>query len=129
MVLNRHTTRTFQRTLYATILESVTLFKRKDDQKGGVINTYVLFGCRWSMVHKSGQIIDGDFATGERKRLHIPIIEMERVGVPYINAADKFLDEQGRYWEPESDTEITIKLFLNHFCVDCKMTKGLQLVQ
>ncbi len=127
MVLNRKTTRTFHRTLYATELESVTLFKRKDDQRGGVITTYVLYQCRWSRVHKQGQILGGDFSTGEYKELHIPVIELDRVGVPYINAADKFLDEQGRYWEPESDSAMRIQLFRNHWCVMCHMTKGLQL--
>lgn len=124
MVLNRRTTRFFHRTLYATELESVTLYKRKDDQKGGVIVTHKLYGCRWSRVHKQGQILAGDMSTQENKFLHIPVIALEQVGVPYINAADQFLDEQGRLWEPESDSPMRIQLFRNHWCVFCKMIKG-----
>ncbi len=125
MVLNRRTTRTFHRILYATELESVVIYKRKDDQKGGVIVAHRLFQIRWSRVFKQGQIIAGDMSTAEIKTLHIPVIEMERVGIPYINAADKFQDDQGRFWEPESDSPMRIQLFRNHHCIDCKAFKGL----
>lgn len=120
MPLNAKNQRTFHRRLYSGILQSVLLLKRNNDQQEGTVTSYRLFQVRWSMLHKSGQPIQGDMSVGSNRSAHIPRCELDRVGVWYINALDRLVDKQGRYWQPESDSEITVKLFEDHICVDCK---------
>lgn len=120
MPLNKRNTRVFHRTLFATELESVTLLKRDDDQREGVVTSYTLFQVRWSSIRKTGQQIQADETSDHRRQLHIPRVELERIGVHYINSLDRFVDEQNRTWEPESTTEIAIRLWENHVDVYCK---------
>ena len=127
MPLNRRTTRTFHRQLYATELESVTLLKRKDDQKQGTVVSYKLFECRWSRTIKTGEPLAGEMLSSHAAQLHIPRIMLDKVGVHYINPTDQFIDRKGRTWQPESTTTITNKLFENHVCVDLLLVKGEQL--
>lgn len=120
MPLNKRNTKVFHRTLYAGILESVILLKRNDDQQEGTVTAIQLFQVRWGQIAKTGEPIAGDMSSEHTRTLHIPRCELDRVGVWYINAADRFQDEQGRIWEPESTTTIDVKLFENHLCVNCK---------
>jgi hypothetical protein len=119
MPLNKHNTRVFHRRLYSGILESVTLKKRNDDQQAGTVRSIRLHQVRWSRTFKTGEPIAGDVTSSESRTLHIPRVELDRVGVAYINSLDRFVDEQGGVWQPESTTTITVKLFLNHLCVAC----------
>lgn len=127
MPLNRRTTRTFHRRLYATELESVTLLKRKDDQKQGTVTSHKLFQCRWSRTIKTGEPLAGEMLSSHAAQLHIPRIELDRIKVHYINPIDRFIDRKGRTWQPESTTTITEKLFSNHVCVDLLLIGGEQL--
>jgi hypothetical protein len=122
--LNKNNTRTFHRTLYAGQLETVTLLKRDDDQRQGVVRSVKLFECRWSAIAKTGETYDGDMVSDHRRQLHIPRIIMDRAGVNYINPADRFVDKEGRTWCPESTEVIDIKLFENHICVMCQRLKN-----
>lgn len=119
MPMNRRNTRTFQRRLYAGELETITLLKRNDDQQQGVVTKYTLFGCRKSRTFHSGEPIAGDIASNDHATWHIFRIELDRVGVDHINAADRIVDKFGRYWQPEANTEIRIQLFENVIDVDC----------
>lgn len=109
----------FHRTLYAGWNQTVTLLKRGDDQQQGTVRKVILFNCRWGQISKTGEPIAGDESSNHRRTLHIPVVEMLRVGVSYINAADRFVDRDGRYWQPESTTNIQTKLGEVHWCVDC----------
>lgn len=123
MPLNRYNTRTFHRTLYGGgILETVTLLKRNDDLQQGTVRALKLFECRWGQITRTGETIAGDITSDHRRTIHIPVTELKRVGVAYINAADRFVDQDGRTWQPESPTVITVKLLENHVCVDCLRT-------
>ena len=119
MPLNKKNTRTFHRTLYGTILEPVTLLKRGNDQQQGTVTGMSLFNCRWSRIFKSGQTLQADMTSSHRRTLHIPVVELDRVGVAFLNALDRFVDVEGRYWQPESGNTITVKLIENHVCVEC----------
>ena len=119
MPLNKRNTKTFHRVLYSTEMESVTLLKREDDQREGVVTSLILYQCRWSRIFKQGEPYQGDMFSDHTRVLHIPRVELDRVGVPYINAIDRFIDEQGRWWQPESTTLIRIQLFENQLCIAC----------
>ena len=127
MPLNERTVRTFHRTLYAGILQTVTLQKRKDDQKQGTVTSYRLHGVRQSLIDKTGETLEGEMIADQRCTFHIPRIELDRVGVHYLNPMDNFIDKKGRRWNPESPSLITEKLFEQHVCVDCLMLQGRQL--
>lgn len=119
MPLNKRTTRVFHRYLYATELQSVVLIKRDNDQREGVQKTLQLFNCRWSRIYKTGEPYQGDMSSSHTRELHIPRQELDRVGVAYLNAIDRFVDQDGRYWQPESTTQLTVQLFENHCCLIC----------
>ncbi len=116
----------FYRRLYGGkgMLQTVTLYKRNDDQQEGVVRTVQLFNCRWSMIFKTGEPLEGEMLSNHSRRLHIPTIELDRVGVHYINPIDYFKDRDGRFWQPESPQMITDKLLERHWCCDCLMIQG-----
>ncbi len=122
MPLNPQNCRFFHRTLYAGWNETVTLLKRADDMQAHQVTPYVLYDVRWSKIFKTGQPIAGQMSSDHRRTVHVPRIELERIGVAYINALDRFVDIQGRYWQPESTSLITVKLGLVHICIDCWLT-------
>lgn len=123
MPLRRNNTKFFHRTLFAGQLETVRLLKRKDNQNQGVVTPYLLFQCRRSLITKTAETLQGDMIAGHACTWHIPFSELERVGVHYLNPLDRILQldgmEAGRVWQPEATTIITIKLFGNHFDIDC----------
>ncbi|SRR5260370_1143965 len=118
MVLNKRTTRAFHRRLYASEMETITLLKRNDDQLAGTVVAYVLFDCRRGQITKMGEPIQGEMSVDHRATWHIPRIELDRVGVNYINALDRIVDNQGRYWQPEADQLVLVKLFENRLTID-----------
>lgn len=117
--MNRFNTRTFHRHLFAGMLETIRLLKRGDDQLQGVVTAFVLFECWRGQIFKTGQTIQRDMVSDHATRWHIPRTELDRVGIAYLNPLDLIVDGKGRYWQPESTTFITIKLFENHVDVDC----------
>lgn len=119
MPLNKDTTRTFYEVLYATEIVTVTLIKRDDDQREGIQKTLTLYNVRFSRIFKTGEPYQGDMVSDHRVLLHIPRRELDRVGVAYISPIDRFVDAQGRYWQPESTTLITVQLFENVVNIQC----------
>lgn len=119
MPLRKENTRTFHRTLYAGQLETVELLKRDNDQREGVVTSYLIFNARRGQMVKTGEPIQGDMSSNHSTTWHIPASELERVGVEYINAADRFVDKDGWWWQPESTTSILVKLFTNWINVNC----------
>ena len=112
--------RVFHRRLYGPLLESVRVLKRKDDMEASVVTNFVLYECRWSIIDKHGQPIQGDMSSEHFRTLHIPNVQMERNQISYFNVLDRFVDIQGRYWQPESGETITSKLQEAHVCVACR---------
>ena len=114
-----YNTRTFHRVLYATMLEKIRLLKRGDNQQQGTVTAYVMWDCRHSMFFKTGETIRGEMNVGNRCDWHLPMVELARVGVNYLNPLDRIVDVRGWYWQPEAPTTITWKLFQSHYCVAC----------
>lgn len=123
MPLRRNNTRVFHRTTFAGQLEAIRLLKRKDDQKQGVVTSYLLFNCRRSLITKTAETLQGDMVADHACIWHIPYIELERTGIQYLNSLDRIVQtegmEAGRVWQPEATTVITVKLFGNEFDLAC----------
>lgn len=128
MVLRKATTRTFQRQLYSAELKTVTILKRDDDQREGVVRACKVFDCRRRQIHKTGEALQGDMSSSHRTEWCIPRIELDRVGIHYINSLDRIVestDDGGmpinppRVWQPEASTMIDIKLFENQLKIAC----------
>lgn len=119
-MLRRKNSRNAHRWVTGGRQESVQLLKRDDDQRQGTVTRHVLFQCRWkARMSKTGELIYKDVLVQNDRVLYVPIVELNRVGVAYINPADRFIDIQGRYWQPESDTKIEIKLLETHLEINC----------
>ena len=123
MPLNKNTVRTFNRRLYAGILEKVTLYKRDPLLNSGTVTKYCLFDCRFSQSQKSGEQIEGSMGAKEFRVIHIPRIEMDRVGITFFNAGDTFEDVEGRQWRTLAPETITTKLFQQHVCVETERVR------
>ncbi len=120
MPLNARNTRFFHRTLYASELQSISILKRGDDQREGEVTKYTLYQCRRSIITKTGEPIAGEMTSYHRVTWHIPTCELKRVGINYLNSADRIIDEdEGSIYQPESTTSITLKTFSNHQNIDC----------
>ncbi len=118
------TTRDFHLRLYAGMLQSVTILKRDNDQLEGTVRAATVNNCRQSMVFKDGEPIRGDMTSNHRCVWHLWKIDLDAAGVNFINAADRIVNLNAPfgvpgYWQPESTTEIIVKLFGNHICVSC----------
>ncbi len=123
MPLNKFNTRVFHRTLYASQLSKVKLLKRGNDQKQGTVTEHTLYQCRWSSVSKGGEPLQGDMSTDHHITIFIPRTELDRVGVAYINATDRFVDHKNRTWQPEAvNQRIDVKLFENRVTIECIRT-------
>ena len=118
-------TRGFMFHLYGGIgmLQTVTLYKRGDDQLEGTVTTYSLYPVRWSRITKSGQPIQGDMSSSHGRKLHIPREVLDPLGIWYINVCDQFKDEDGALWQPESPQSLTNALIGNHLCIDCLLVE------
>lgn len=119
MPLSKKNTTVFHRRLYSGILEPVILLKRNDDQQQGTVRSIQLYQCWWGVVLRTGEPIQSSQTSDSRRTVHVPLVELRRVGVAYINGADRFVDLAGRYWNPESTTLISQLLFENHVAIDC----------
>jgi hypothetical protein len=130
MPLNPRNTRVFHRTLFSQQMKTVFLLKRGDDQNQGTVTQYKLFNCRRGKIFKTGEPHQGDMVSDHMCTWHIPRVELDRVGVRYLNALDRLVeitDDWGnrldqseyRYWHPEATTNIDVKLFMNHIDLQC----------
>ena len=120
MPLNKANTRTFQRKLYAGQLQTITLLKRNNDQQEGTVVAHLIFDCRRGIINKTGQPIQKSMTSNHIATWHIPVSELERVGIKYINVLDRIVDEENDYWQPEADTYIDVKLFKNWTNIHCE---------
>lgn len=125
MSINRDNSMHFHRRLYSGMLEKIRLLKRGDDQQQGTVTAYTLYECRRSSIQKGGQTLDGDMNVDHNTVWHIPTSELERVGINYLNPADRIEQlqgkEKGTVWQPEASTTIESKLFSTHAHVRCLM--------
>jgi hypothetical protein len=119
MPLRPENCRTFTRRLYAGILEKVELLKREDNQRQGIVRSLIIYDCRRGQITKTGETIQGDVSSDHRATWHIPLRELQRVGVAYLNPLDRIVDKNGFWWEPEGTTSILQKLMLVEIDIDC----------
>lgn len=126
MPLNKRNTRFFHRTLYAGQTERLRLLKRDPNLKAMIVTPHLLFTCWWSDLTKEGQQLDNDVTSNHRRTWHVPVSELRRVGVNYINPLDVFVDVEGRYWQPESTNKIDSLLFENYLDIECRRTEPRQ---
>lgn len=118
-ILNDQHLRTFHRKLYGGFNETVTLYKRGDNQQAGTVTVRKLFECRWSRIFTSKEPLDDDVSASQSRTLHIPVSELEKAGFEYVEAGDKFRDKEDRYWQVEATVTITTKLKQSHIDVPC----------
>lgn len=128
MPLRKANSRTFQRCLYGGELKTITLLKRDDDQLQGTVRSVLVFDARRTQITKTGQTIQGDMSSNHRTDWHLPRVSLEQAGVNYINALDRIVEDTDdggmpmippRVWQPESTTQIEVKLFENWVKVSC----------
>ncbi len=119
MGITAKTQKHMMRHLYAGMLQSVTLLKRGNDQAEGTVTAFRLHGLRQARIYKSGQPINGNMAVGSNVTWHIPMAELERVGVAYLNVLDRIVDKTGAYWQPETGQMIRTQLLKTHVCYEC----------
>jgi hypothetical protein len=115
MPLNRSNMRPFFRKLYAGLTLTVTLLRRGDDLRQGVVTKYTLFNCFRGPIHVANETIQRDMSADVRAAWTIPRQELERVGVWYLNNLDRIIDYDSpqklpRWWQPEAPTGIDVKL-------------------
>ena len=126
MPMNPKNTQHTYRTVFAGMTETVTLLKRGDDQAMGTITAYTLYKCRRSKIHKTGELIQGDMTANHRTIWHIPRVQLDKVGVKFLSAADRIVQTKGREkgwtWQPEATTMIDLKLLSNEFDLHCLRT-------
>jgi 2-keto-4-pentenoate hydratase/2-oxohepta-3-ene-1,7-dioic acid hydratase in catechol pathway len=124
MPLRRNNTRHFYRVFYSGITETIQLLKRNNDQQEGIVTAYTIFACRRSKISKTGEPIQEEMAANHHCTWHIPRSELLRVGLNYINAADRIVNREYNLeytWMPESDTRIDEKLFGNQVDIECHL--------
>ena len=119
MPLRANLCRGFHRTLFGGVLETVTLLKRDDNQRQGTVTSYLVFQCRKSLIVKTGETLQGDMTSDHRTTWHLPKSELDRVGINHLNPLDRIVDSDGDYWQPESTTQITEKLWKQQITIDC----------
>jgi hypothetical protein len=122
MPLNPQNQSQFHRLLYAGWNVTLTLLKRDPDMDASQVRSVTLYDCRPARIFKTGEPIQSQMLSSHKRTWHIPRIELTRNGVWYITMLDRFIDPEGRYWQSESTTQITVKLGEIHCCVDCLMT-------
>lgn len=122
MPMNIQNQSTFHRNLYAGWTQTVTLLKRNPDMDASQVQTFYLHDVWHSRIYKTGEPIQTQMLSSHRVTWHVPRIELTRNGIWYITMLDRIIDKEGRYWQPESTTQITLKLMEIQLCIDCLMT-------
>ncbi len=122
MPLRQNNTRLQHRRIMAGWLQTITLQKRGNDQREGDMENHTLFGCWREDITKSGEPIQRSMSVNHSTTWHIPVSELKRVGVNYLNVNDRFVNVEfglQMYWNPESDQTIALDLFGNMYDVQC----------
>ena len=99
--------------------ETVTLLKRNDDQQEGTVTSYLVFRARHSKFEKTEEPLAGSMTATYKTIWHLPRVELDRIGIGYLNSADRIVDLRGWQWQPESTTVIVESLFMNEIDVYC----------
>lgn len=122
MPIDKYNTRTFYKYLYDGVgmLETVTILKRGDDQQEGTVTAIRVFRCRHRNIAKSGEPLYGEVPVSETTTWHLPSEQLRFAGITHINAADRIVDKNNRYWAPLADNHIQMNTFENHVMVDCQ---------
>jgi hypothetical protein len=118
-ILNDQHLNTFHRKLYAGFNQAVTFYKRGDNQQAGTVTVKKIFNVRWSRIFTTKEPLDCTISASQSRTLHLPVSEMLKAGFTYVEAGDKFMDRQGRYWGVESTVTLTEKLKETHVDVPC----------
>lgn len=125
MVIRRENQGGIHHKLFAGIVQNITLLKRGDNFTASTVTAYKLFDCWKGTIRKYGEMIGGAFQDGDQQASHmttwhIPVIELKRIGITYLNPLDRFVEENpNRYWQPEATTIIVFNLIENFFDVEC----------
>lgn len=120
MSLNKINTRRAYARQYRGQLQKITILKRDDDQREGVVRAITVFNCRRSSINKTGEQILGDMTSDHQVTWHIPTYELNRMGINYLNSLDRIVDPIDNVtYQPESTTNIDIKLFGNQYDIAC----------
>lgn len=117
--MNSRNQQSFHRRLFSGQNETVTILKRDDNQGQGTVRAVKVFQVRKSMLYKTGETIQGEENSNWRTTWHLPLVELKRAGIAYINPADRIVQKDGNHWQPESTTMITTKLMRQHVDVEC----------
>lgn len=126
MVLNRLTTRSFHKRLYAGTnpgwLSTVTLTKRNSDQGAGTTTDYILNFVRRKKIYHQGNPLLTVVASQDYAVFQIPKEELDlhNVDPSLLNPLDRITDEDGYVWAPESDNSIVLQLGKNFINLTCK---------
>lgn len=119
MPLRASMLRVLHRPLYGGKLQKVTLLKRGNDMQEIQMVRHVLFQCYKSAVVKTGEQISQDMSSEVRTVWLLPRVELDRIGVNYINNLDIIIDKFNRWWQPEATTQITEKLLGQFIEIQC----------
>ncbi len=120
MSLNKHNTRRAYARQYRGQTQKIIILKRDDDQREGVVRSVTVFNCRRSIINKTGEQIVGDMTSDHKVTWHLPTYELNRMGINYLNSLDRIYDPIEKVtYQPESTTNIDIKLFSNQYDVAC----------
>ncbi len=108
--------------MFSGIYQNLTLLKRLDYPNRSTIVAYKLFNCWKSTIRKYGEMLEtgGDQSVSMLVTWHLPMLELKRHGVKYINSLDRIAEETGRYWQPEATTVIVYDLLENYQDIECK---------
>jgi len=127
MPLNRRNTKNNARVHRGGVnIQKITLYKRGDNQKQGVVVAHELFTCWRDLITVTGQTLVTARAVNVRTTWHIPRAELNRNGILTVNATDKIYDPlEGIWWTPYASTTITESMFGNMVAIDCYRTDPL----
>ncbi len=123
-LITKRTSRGFHRTLFAPMLQKITLLKRGNDQRQGTVVSYTLYQVWQSRMSASGETLQGEMDSDHATVWHIPRTQLDRIGVKFLNNLDRIV-ARGittgilRTWQPEGDSPIEVKLFETHVDLPC----------
>lgn len=124
MPLNRRNTGDRARVTHAGAdVQELTLYKRGDDQQQGTVRTVRLFTCYRDSITRSGQTLRRRLTVDGKTTWHLSKAELQRNGVNFISATDKFYDPVGGdWWTPYAEQTITEPVLSGTVDIECKMT-------
>lgn len=87
------------------------------------MTSYLVFRCRHGEMEQTLEPLAGSLTAVFRTIWHVPRTELDRIGIGYLNSLDRIVDMRGWEWQPESTTEIHVKLFMNEVDLFCLRVK------